>query len=287
MAESRPSTASHPADAYIQDALRDPQQCRSPALSQAGSAGHWQGGPWCFVEGDGEPVLGTAASRGRRRGYVPGDATRDLRGAAVRTPRRRRGAPRERRRERPRAAEQRGLTLPASGTSHREAQRRAAPVRPGRPAQLVFLGCSSSGAPNTRAVATWKKTRSLLLPYCSSIRTLFLFYARPLLESMVSRASSLHPNPCVDIIISLPHLTGAKIILFLSHLFSTPPSFPAPARSFVRLFVLPAFFSLVSFCRVSAGAADEAPPPPTSRRTVRRTPTIESVAVSGGRPWAS
>ena len=76
VAESLSSAASHPFDAFIQDALVDPQQCRSPALSQAGSAGHWQGGPWCFVEGDGadtaSPSSGQQLHAGDGVGTCPG-----------------------------------------------------------------------------------------------------------------------------------------------------------------------------------------------------------------------
>lgn len=70
-------SSEHPIGAFLQGALVYPQQCSSPALSQRGSAGHWQNGPWCFVEGDGPDtaspsVSSTSLHQGDGVGTCPG-----------------------------------------------------------------------------------------------------------------------------------------------------------------------------------------------------------------------
>ena len=56
-------TAADPRDALTRPALTDnPEQCWSPPLSRVGSAGHWQSGPWCFVDGAGADTVTPSSS---------------------------------------------------------------------------------------------------------------------------------------------------------------------------------------------------------------------------------
>ena len=56
-------TVADPRDALTRPMLTDnPEQCWSPPLSRVGSAGHWQSGPWCFVDGGGADTVSPSSS---------------------------------------------------------------------------------------------------------------------------------------------------------------------------------------------------------------------------------